>query len=97
MNLIFGQHEKLPNIYGHIIDVALSPQDTSKHDGAATNGAFSTTVRSGWSVLGGGSYGYRGPVYFQAKNTTGTGAGVYEDDAHVQTNNISCCTWLRKA
>ena len=87
-NLLIGQHEKLPNITGSFDEQRLA---FGYADGAFDGWEASSIIGSLWpnTNIENGRY------IFNASHTTGTGAGVYEDNAHVQPNNISCRSWLR--
>ena len=97
MNLIIGQHEKLPNIYA-LFDLGLDGEGSGVagycHGTGAIEGLISTeayrvpdasssrkTTLRGWRL--------------DASKTAGTGNGVYGDGNHVQPNTLISRCWLR--
>ena len=93
MEVILTEREKLPNIVG----------DWGTFKGIATadggaNGALKRTHSTA------SKYSYVNPalttvdIYslsIDAASTTGTGAGVYKSNAHVQPNAMVACYWRR--
>lgn len=91
--MLIGQPEKLPNIVGNYFEAMVS------HSWLDNRGALSFVNRApNKAVLLQDNISWNwGYIGFNASETQGTGAGVYQTGAHVQPNNVTIKLWLRFA
>lgn len=90
LEVILAEREKLPNIVG-FTDWWSGGGGTS----SSNMGAFYNALPKQSSKYVGTASGEMQLLGFDASLTTGTGAGVYKNNAHVQPNSVTLCYWQR--
>lgn len=102
-NLITAQKESLPNITGYaLIRLGSTAGVQATLHIAGRGGALTATsdARNEITALSGATSASKTENHIlniDASQTTGTGSGVYQNDAHVQPNTITIKHYLRLA